>query len=508
MRQRKVTFKKVYIVYLAVLVLLVINSVFYVRNLLFQYEESQPEYHIEKVIEELVSHANEGSFWEHYDMPPLEISSWEVGKDIKSEYLSLYDENLINYASKSGFKEDEVVYEIVFEDIVLAEVKLRATGPAVTKLAVFSIVEWQVESIEPILQAQEFVLEMPADFSLSVNDCVVGTEEGIVEDGLVEYTISGVYLPLDLDIRDLDGNRAEYQFQDQRVLVQSFQYDLSLPPEINLLVNGEVNEGVMLSDGSLKHVISRSIKPEVIISDYYDNVINYEKGVEIPLINMLIQAREDYSVQIYGEDIPTHVISVFDQPEYIHLAEYLPRLPQLNVYRIAVLDENASIIVKDMNDELITLASGQYEFDFSNDKNPLDEIPQAVSDEIDVLHVVQNWSLLMSNDLNFSQIEEYLLKDSYQYQVAESYAEGVDIQFTSNHTLLNPAFTENNVSNFIWITDECFSVDISFVKHMQLDYGAIIDDSMNERFYFIKADDSDDGIDNPTWKLVSMKEVI
>ena len=114
----------------------------------------------------------------------------------------------------------------------------------------------------------------------------------------------------------------------------------------------------------------------------------------------------------------------------------------------------------------------------------------------------------MSNDMRFAEISKYMIKDSYQYEVARKYATGVDITFTSAHGLATPPFTEDLVTNFQWITENCFSVDISFVKHMILRSGAPVDDPMNDRFYFVKYDDTDDKKDNPQWKMVSMKEIV
>ena len=31
---------------------------------------------------------------------------------------------------------------------------------------------------------------------------------------------------------------------------------------------------------------------------------------------------------------------------------------------------------------------------------------------------------------------------------------------------------------------------------------------MNDRFYFVKYDTTNDGVDNPTWKLAGMKEIV
>ena len=43
---------------------------------------------------------------------------------------------------------------------------------------------------------------------------------------------------------------------------------------------------------------------------------------------------------------------------------------------------------------------------------------------------------------------------------------------------------------------------------MRLRTGAAVDDPMNDRFYFVRYDDTADGVDNPTWKLASMKEIL
>ena len=43
---------------------------------------------------------------------------------------------------------------------------------------------------------------------------------------------------------------------------------------------------------------------------------------------------------------------------------------------------------------------------------------------------------------------------------------------------------------------------------MYLNSGSAMDDSMNERCYFVRYDATDDYVDNPTWKLVGMKEIV
>ena len=65
------------------------------------------------------------------------------------------------------------------------------------------------------------------------------------------------------------------------------------------------------------------------------------------------------------------------------------------------------------------------------------------------------------------------------------------------------------MTNFTWISEHCFSVDISFVKHMKLTRGGmLVDDPMNDRFYFVWYDDTDDRVDNAAWKLAGIKEIV
>ena len=43
---------------------------------------------------------------------------------------------------------------------------------------------------------------------------------------------------------------------------------------------------------------------------------------------------------------------------------------------------------------------------------------------------------------------------------------------------------------------------------MVLRSGKKVDDAMNRRIFFVKYDDTDDGIDNTAWKIASMREIL
>ena len=119
----------------------------------------------------------------------------------------------------------------------------------------------------------------------------------------------------------------------------------------------------------------------------------------------------------------------------------------------------------------------------------------------------------MSKDLNgynfgFNEISKHLITSSYLYNMAQKWVNGIDISFISHHTLQNPPFSDESVTNYIRISENCFSVDISFVKHMILVEGSYVPDSMNSRFYFVKYDGTNDFVDNPEWKIADIKEIV
>lgn len=510
MKNTKITFKCVYFIYLSILVVAVIAAIVYVNGLLHKYEDSLPERCVETAIDTLVADAASGDFWSKYALPEATPEKFEESMDVKKEYLALYAEDDITFSQKNGTHgEDELYYTVENGGVVLAEVKLKAAGPAVTKLAVLNFGEWQIEYVKPIFEKGDYTLSVPSDFYVSANGIMLTAADGVAgNENEITYTIEDVYLEPVFDITDKDGNVVTYTVDNKKVIAEFYDYSLTLPTALHVEVDGESYPGQALDGNRVRYDIRTLEKPVVSISDYYGNVMDYEGGNKIPLTYMTISADSRYTVEVSGNAVASEAISTFLNPEYEQLTPYVENVPQVSVFDVAILENDAEIIVKDENGTKVSLEENKTTHDFTERVNSLETVPEEVSTEIDVLEIAQSWSLFMSDDMPFSQFEQYMILDSYQYNVALQYATGVDITFTSSHTLANPAFTDNVVTNFVWLSDNSFSVDISFVKHMILKSGKRVDDPMNDRFYFVKYDDTDDEIDNPTWKIASMKEIV
>lgn len=508
MRKSRMSFKRGYLIYLGVLGIFAAAALIYVLVLLRQYEKSQPEQQVWKAVDELSAQAADGSFSSLYELPEAEPGAFEEGRDIRKEYLALYSRRDDMTLTKSGssIKGDTLEYQVECGGAVIAKVGLKAEGSPVTKLAVFSMQDWAVDYVRPEMKARDYTLTVPETFTVTLNGTPL---EGKPEkDRLRTYTASGLYLPPDFSITDGTGDSADYSIRNGRVLAEYYDYNLTLPSSLTVQVNGETWKGKSEGEDKVRYEITVLEQPSVIISDYYGNTVEYDGEDKLPLTDCFITADQRYTVEVDGAPVPKQAVTRTENPDYRHFAEYAENLPQVCTYSVAVLKEDAEITVADGQGKPVKLEKGSGPYKFLNHGDVLDEVPREVSSQIDVLKVAQDWSLFMSNDMAFSRIKSYLIPSSYQYEAARKYASGADITYTSEHTLANPAFTGNKVGNFCRITDNCFSVDISFVKHMRLPSGTPVDDPMNDRFYFVKYDDPSDSEKEAVWKLVGMEEII
>ena len=486
-------FRVSYLAFLLVLIISILSSVLYVRGLLVKYEASQPERQVEAAISELAAQAQDkDAFWSKYQLA-------NVDNGIKDKYIKLFSAEDLAFSVQGGAAEDELNYQVKAQGMPIAEVNLKAQGPAVSKLIVFSMRDWAIESYKPILEKRNYSIIVPEKFTVSADGVLLSVEDAKKSgDGKVEYTINDAYLLPEIAITSDDGKSVEHTLQGTKILPKIYDYALTLPSTITVKVNGVVSEGAKTADGKYKHLVMQVEKPEIILSDLFGNTINYE-GETIPLTYRLIEAPENYTVQLDGKKIPDGAISKGVPRKYDILEGLVENLPVQARYEVAVLKTDAVVTVKDGEGKDVALQEGEDEFDFTVGAKTSDTIPKEIADKVDVLKVAQNWSLFMSNDYSFANMQKLILPESNHYKVAKAYANGVDKNFISIHSLLNPPFTDSEVKNFCQITEDSFSVEISFIKHMQLGGGKKIEDAMNDTFFFVKKDGK--------WLLAGMKEV-
>ena len=219
------------------------------------------------------------------------MGKYEAQYDIQSEYLTQFEIGEVEYVSKRSDSEDALYYNLVNDGTVLAEIKLVAAGPQISKFLVLNYRHWKVEHVKPFVEQRDYTITAPNEFGILVNGIAPSAEEGVAS-GEYEttYTIKGVYREPEFQITDKDGNPVKYTISNHQVIPEYYYYNLTLPKALTVTVNGAVLEGVAVDESRLRYEVRELEKPKVILIDYFGNEYSYEGGNKLPLTYMTITA--------------------------------------------------------------------------------------------------------------------------------------------------------------------------------------------------------------------------
>ena len=505
-RKHKFPFKFVYFLYTNILLALAVIAVVYVWALLYNYENCQPEKLVEAEIASLHTSAEDGSIWSKYLFPGADlVTTVFESDDLRSQYRDAFASDSVSYALKPGtYSENQMVYTLSDGEMILAEITLESVGEPVTRLAVFTFQDWKVLDTKVIVEAKDYTISCPADFSVAVNNIPITAEYGVLqEDGLMLYTVPHLYRIPDLDIRDHNGQAASYKRSGTRICTEFYDYSLTIPDTLFVTVNGTEHPGEAVSGGLIRHSIRMLQNPDVQVSDRFGNTVSFTGGNHLPLTYCTVIVPDNYKVLVDGKMPHESVVTVSDHPDYVNVQGYTENLPRLATYNIAILVDNADITVADKRGVPVEWDTSSHLLDLTTIKSGM-AMPDELSAAVDVLEIAKKWSLFMSADLagnnyGFRDISKHLIDGSYLYDVAYKWSRSVDITFTSVHSLQDPPFTNITIENFLWITDTCFSVDIGFDKNMIVS-GSPLVDTMHSTFTFVQYEGQ--------WKLIQIKEIV
>ncbi len=130
---------------------------------------------------------------------------------------------------------------------------------------------------------------------------------------------------------------------------------------------------------------------------------------------------------------------------------------------------------------------------------------EAAGCDFDIMGFAKIWSKFMTDDLTgwnngFNTVGAYLIEGSEEYLYAWNWATDVDITFVSGHTLNNPPFTEETVSNVIKYGEDLICADVHLVKHMHITRTNVNhDDVMDSTICLIRY--------NGGWKVINQRGI-
>ena len=508
-KQNAITFKYIYLMFLALMMVIAAAAIIYVRTVLGEYRDSLPERIVEAQIEILRKDASEGTLWDKYPMPETVTGRFEENIDVKSYFTRLLSGDGVSYALKAGGDtESEKIYNILNGENVIAEVALQKQGEEKTKIFILNIADWVLKDVKLSIEKHNYTIDIPYDFNVTVNGIELGIDDRAVVNGISSgYEIKGLYFTPSISITDKEGQQAEYHFSGSNVKVVMFDYSLTLPRTLKVIVNGEVHTGDVFSEGMIRHDIRRLSHPDVKISDLFGNTVSYEGGNDLELTYVSVNTPDNFRITVDGSSVPEEAREAIENISLDNIRQYDPSVPKCYNYSIAVLKKDATVEIKDLFGKTVEYDKDATSLDLM-ESNGLASIPDDIASEVDVLAIAKRWSLFMTTDLEgtyygFYNISKDLIEGSPLYDSAKRWVSSIDITFTSIHTLGDPPFSEESASNFTRLSENSFFVDVILVKDMYV-RDALVPDTMNNRLYFVKYDSTEDGIDNPIWKLADM----
>ena len=214
------------------------------------------------------------------------------------------------------------------------------------------------------------------------------------------------------------------------------------------------------------------------------------------LMNVEITAPSSYYVKA-GDRILTADSTSY--PEGFKDAGQFVKLPGESTYVLSNLTQWPDLKIYDERGEYDYQRSAKIYM--SNDYTKYNTL-EAAGCDFDALEFVKKWMKFMQNDLTgghrgFDVIKKDLLEGTDQYEKARAWGSNVDITFVSDHTLKNPPFSGDKISNVVKYNDEAISVDVYMQMHMRLKTGVDRNPTFNSTLYLVKYDGA--------WRVVNIR---
>lgn len=320
-------------------------------------------------------------------------------------------------------------------------------------------------------------------------------------------------------INSINVNKSEFERDDASVekgLNELFKSDACIRFEINANSKDEIKPiyDIYANDYKILEVGLDGSNTEtrlslLTFSNWKISYINVE--AEKGFFKFEVSAPSNYEVYVNDKKLTENQIATsnFDNG-LVEISKYV-EIPYSIKYEVNGLIEVPKYKIMDKNGNAVNEQDIKIDDEVKKFAT-IDEAKKEISNFPDIIKIAEDWSLFLSNDLEgrnhgFYNISKYLIKDSYLYNYAYKWATNVDITFISRHTLKNPAFTNEKLSNFTIYNAKAFSCDVYLNKNMRIANGNDLVDKMNERMYFAYYDDTNDNVNNPSWKLVNMQSI-
>lgn len=495
---------------------------------------SSPEYNL-MCKDEIIGALKLNMVSEVFKMVVLQIPEWEIEAFIPEieflmkSYTVVAPKNFKIMVNGIELTEEYVIYSS--DNLLQYAVKGLVNEPDIEAIDMYgNIAAYSIDNLDINLDYETYEFALPGDFVLKdkQGNIVLGEQNQQVQNYIL-YSAEGFsneFFEEHYEIYDVFGNEVDYSYKDRTIFAQYSEYEITIPDIYSISANGKMFDSkYCIASFEPENYQYNDIKEvntyKVALADISKLEIKNKSGEPVKYIqsnkkiypeqkDYSLTLPENFSFTVNGlEPVKESLVSIDKNPEYQYVAEYTD-MPGISNYifkgmyeapKLAVTD-NVGTVTEYVLDEAGLAIEGQI---------GIDAIPEELRGQIDVLEYAKIWSRYMSDDLGgelygYYKVLPYLINGSYYQKVAYDFAKSGTFYYQTSHSLGEPPFSEEKVENVIVYSDNCFSCDISFNKHMILTRSKkkLVDYFYN-RIYFVYSDDSNDGIDNPHWAIADIK---
>lgn len=245
--KRKSLYKKSMIIFIVLLIICTLVFLGYVTNTMIEYENSQVNNHIKKLV-------TSGELAKNIDIKDYDVNKYDKSKNSAEEGLKELLKSSDVKIEKSNLKKGNS-YDLYIEDALIAIVTLKKTGSH-SKMLILTIDEWEVENIETNFDRGIYYYDVniPKSYKLYINDKEVkdSYEESDIEglENLTKYIeinktriykLDNFVSKPEIVIKDNKDKKIDYKLKNNKIEITKEFKKYDSYDEVKKELNGEID---------------------------------------------------------------------------------------------------------------------------------------------------------------------------------------------------------------------------------------------------------------------------
>ena len=286
----------------------------------------------------------------------------------------------------------------------------------------------------------------------------------------------------------------------------------SMDPVVNVTANGKpflrvtLHEAEKVTKLMIMNISKWDVTSAVLLDPDRDVSVPLAAGDD-GLLSYTVEVPEGFTLLLDGSPVGESVSYTESAlPEFEYVAPFT-EVPAGREYKFEGLAAELKVsALNNAGDEVTAVQTAPGVYDIPANFAETQVAQDLMAGIADPLYIGELWSQFMTDDVAGSYHGFYtvvrecmLLKGSNLYDLAENWADSVDITFVSNHVIT--AWNKESVSNFIRYNENLLSCDVYFEKEMRV-AGQQRIDVFDNRMYFVNI--TDPAIATPGWYLADM----